>query len=48
LVNEEKIAGRYEIEFNSESSIKQPASGIYFYQLKAGNYIQAKKMIYLK
>ena len=48
LVNEEKPAGEYEVEFNPASSIKHPASGIYFYQLKAGSYIQTKKMVYLK
>ena len=48
LVNEEKSAGSYEIEFNPGSSIKNPASGIYFYQLKAGDFIQSKKMILMK
>jgi hypothetical protein len=48
LVNEEKPAGEYEVEFNPASGIKYPASGIYFYQLKAGSYIQTKKMVYLK
>ena len=33
LVNEEKQPGTYEVEFTPESSIKHPASGIYFYQL---------------
>ena len=48
LVNEEKVAGNYEVEFNSELSIKNPASGVYFYQLKAGDFIETKKTILMK
>ena len=48
LVNEYKPAGKYEVEFNPASSIKHPASGVYFYQLRAGNFIETKKMILLK
>ncbi|MBP9121095.1 MAG: T9SS type A sorting domain-containing protein [Ignavibacterium sp.] len=48
LVNEEKPAGTYEVNFNPESSIKKPASSVYFYQLKAGDFIQTKKMILIK
>ncbi len=44
LVNEEKPAGNYEVEFNSTDL----PSGIYFYQLKAGSFIQTRKMVYLK
>lgn len=44
LVNEEKQSGTYEIEFDPA---EQP-SGIYFYQFRAGAFIQTKKMIYLK
>ncbi len=44
LVNEEKPAGSYEVEFNDRAL----ASGIYFYQLNAGNFIQTKKMMLLK
>ena len=44
LVNEEKIAGNYSIEFNAASL----PSGVYFYQLKAGEYTSVKKMILLK
>lgn len=48
LVNEEKQAGTYEVEFDASSGIRNLVSGIYFYQLKAGNYIETKKMILLK
>jgi 5-hydroxyisourate hydrolase-like protein (transthyretin family) len=51
LVNEEQTAGEYEVEFNTSSSfrlVRNLTSGIYFYQLKAGDYIQTKKMILLK
>ena len=48
LVDEYKTAGTYEVEFNPESIIKHPASGVYFYQLQAGDFVQTKKMLYLK
>jgi hypothetical protein len=49
LVNEELSAGSYEVEFNSTGLIHQALpSGIYFYQLRAGNYVETKKMILLK
>jgi len=44
LVNEEKSAGSYEVEFNATSL----PSGVYFYQLNAGSFIKTKKMILLK
>jgi hypothetical protein len=44
LVNEEKPPGTYEVEFNASDL----ACGIYFYQLKAGDFIDTKKMILLK
>ena len=44
LVNEEQPAGRYEVEFNAATL----PSGVYFYQLKAGEYTAVKKMILLK
>jgi len=49
LVNEEKQPGTYEIEFNvAQVSRPEIASGIYFYKLKAGNYIETKKMVLIK
>ena len=54
LVNEELAPGKYEIEFdasNFSSGISARggfASGIYFYQLKAGSFIQTRKMILIK
>jgi photosystem II stability/assembly factor-like uncharacterized protein len=48
LVDEYKPAGNYEVEFNPASGNWNLASGIYFYQLKADEYINTKKMILLK
>ena len=44
LINGTKQPGEYEIEIN-DSNIP---SGVYFYQLKAGEFIQTKKMILIK
>jgi len=48
LVNEEKPAGDYKVEFQSSVGNLQLASGIYYYQLRAGNYLETKKMILIK
>ena len=44
LVNEEKVSGNYTVDFNATNL----PSGVYFYQLKAGEYIETKKMILIK
>ena len=44
LVNEFKPAGIYEIKWNAEGS----SSGVYFYQLKTDEFIETRKMIYLR
>jgi hypothetical protein len=49
LVNKEQPAGTYEVEFNSEhESLRAIASGVYFYQLRAGTFVETKKMSLLK
>ncbi|MBK9099161.1 MAG: T9SS type A sorting domain-containing protein [bacterium] len=44
LVNEEKSAGDYEVEFNAATL----PTGIYFYQLKAGQFSKTRKMVLLR
>jgi hypothetical protein len=48
LIDEYKPAGSYEVEFNTSTIKHQPSSGIYLYQLKVGEFIQTKKMVFLK
>lgn len=44
LVNEVKMPGKYEIEFNASDF----SGGVYFYKLNAGEFSKIKKMIILK
>ena len=44
LTDEYNPAGTYEIEFDA----KNLSSGIYFYKLQTGSFVDSKKMIYLK
>ena len=44
LVNEVKQSGKYEVKFNGSDL----TSGVYFYQMKAGNFSDTKKFILMK
>ena len=44
LINEEKVAGNYQIEFNAEYL----AAGVYYYTLMTDNFVHTRKMILLK
>jgi hypothetical protein len=44
LIDEEKPSGEYEVNFNAFNL----SSGIYFYQLRAGSFVQTKKMLLVK
>ncbi|MDP4194708.1 MAG: T9SS type A sorting domain-containing protein, partial [Bacteroidota bacterium] len=43
-VNRFETAGSYNVRFDASSL----PSGIYFYQLRAGNYVETRKMILIR
>ncbi|MCK5087984.1 MAG: M6 family metalloprotease domain-containing protein [Melioribacteraceae bacterium] len=44
LVNKEQLSGIYKVEFDASNF----SSGVYYYQLRAGDFIESKKMVLLK
>jgi uncharacterized delta-60 repeat protein len=44
LVNEQKAAGNYKVEFDGSNL----SSGVYYYQLRSGDFIETKKMLLMK
>jgi len=52
LIDEYREAGRYEVEFNitrfALSDRHELTTGVYFYRLQIGSFIDTRKMIYLK
>ncbi len=44
LVDDEKPSGNYKVEFNGSNL----SSGIYFYRMQAGSFVETKKLILLK
>lgn len=44
LVNEEKLPGRYNVRFDATNL----SSGVYFYKLTAGNFVETKKLVLMK
>ncbi|MBK7380185.1 MAG: T9SS type A sorting domain-containing protein [Ignavibacteriales bacterium] len=44
LVNEQQRPGSYEVEFNSAKL----SSGVYYYQIKSGNFLDTKKMVLIR
>ena len=44
LVNEKLVAGSYEVDWNASNY----PSGVYFYKLVAGDFVNVKKMVLLK
>jgi len=49
LVSDVKESGHYVVQWNGENDKGEPvSSGVYFYRIKAGNFVSTRKMVLLK
>lgn len=49
LINEERAAGAYRVIWDSKNAGgMNVASGVYIYQIKAGNFVQSRKMVLIR
>ena len=49
LVDKEMLAGSHEVKWNGKDNTgTSVTSGVYFVRLSSGNYVETKKMMYLK
>ncbi len=44
LINEEQTPGKYEVEFDGSNL----SSGVYFYKIEAGEFVETKKLVLMK
>ncbi len=47
-INENIVVGNYEVKFDAQFAAVRLPSGIYFYKLQAGDFIDTKKMVLMK
>jgi methionine-rich copper-binding protein CopC len=48
LVNQQLEPGTYQVDWNASSAAGGFSSGMYFYRLASGNFVETKKMVLLK
>jgi hypothetical protein len=49
LVDERRAAGSWSVQWNGDDDRGQRvASGVYFYRMRAGEFVDTKKMVLLK